>query len=67
MNHCWGECLLKPLFKEAISKGKLNLGHMIDNGAFSGFLFRSTNGMSITRCQVCAVISCDEGKGGGIF
>jgi hypothetical protein len=50
-----------------ISEGKLDFGHMIDNGAFSGFFFRSTNGMSIARHQVCAVVSCDERKGGGVF
>jgi hypothetical protein len=40
LNYCWGECLLKPLFKETVSKDEFDLGHMIDNGVLSGFLFR---------------------------
>jgi hypothetical protein len=59
--------LLKPSFKEAVSKDKLDLDHMIDNRALCGFLFRSTNGMSIARHQVCTAIGSNEGKGGQVF
>jgi hypothetical protein len=39
--------LLKPSFKESVSKDEFDLGHVIDNGALGGFFFRSVNGMSI--------------------
>jgi hypothetical protein len=41
--------LLKPSFKELVSKDEFDFGHVIDNEAFGGFLFRSVNGMSIAR------------------
>jgi hypothetical protein len=39
--------LLKPSFKESVSKEEFDLGHMINNRVFGGFLFRSANSMSI--------------------
>jgi hypothetical protein len=37
------------LFKESVSEDKFNLGHMIDNRAFGGLLFRGVNGMGIAE------------------
>jgi hypothetical protein len=59
--------LLEPSFKESIGEDKLNLGHMIDNGALGGLLFRSVNGMGVAGGKVRTAVRSDERKGDRIF
>jgi hypothetical protein len=59
--------LLEPTFKELVSKDKLDLGHMINNGVLGGLLFGGINSMGIAGRELRAVVSSDEGEGDRIF
>jgi hypothetical protein len=59
--------LLKPSFKELVSEDELNLGHMINNGAFGGLFFRGIDSMGIAGGEVHAAVSGDEGEGDRVF
>jgi hypothetical protein len=59
--------LLKPTFKELISEDKLDLGHMINNGALGSLLFRGINSVSVAGREIRTAIGGDEGEGNGIF
>jgi hypothetical protein len=59
--------LLKPSFKESVSENELDLGHMINNGAFGGLFFRGINGMGVARGKVRTAVGGDEGEGNGVF
>jgi hypothetical protein len=59
--------LLKPTFKESISENELDLGHMINNGAFGSLFFRGINSMGIAGGKVCAAVGGDEGEGYGVL
>jgi hypothetical protein len=59
--------LLKPAFKESVSKDELDLGHMINDGVFGGLLFRGIDSMGIAGGKVRAAVSGDEGEGNGVF
>jgi hypothetical protein len=59
--------LLKPAFKESVSEDKLDLGHVINNGAFGSLFFRGINGMGIAGRKVRAAVGGNEGEGDGVF
>jgi hypothetical protein len=59
--------LLEPSFKELVSEDELDLGHMINNRALGGLLFRGINSMSVARRKIHTVVGGDEGEGNGVF
>jgi hypothetical protein len=59
--------LLESSFKESVGEDELDLGHMIDNGAFGGLLFRSVNGMGVAGGKVRTAVCGNERKGDRIF
>jgi hypothetical protein len=59
--------LLEPTFKKLVSEDELDLGHMINNRALGGFLFRGINGMGVTGRKVRTAVRGDEREGNGVF
>jgi hypothetical protein len=59
--------LLKPSLKESVSKDELDLGHMINNGAFGSLLFRGINSVGVAGGKVRAAVSGDERESNRIF
>jgi hypothetical protein len=59
--------LLKPTFKESVSKDELDLGHMINNGALGGFFLRGVNSMGIAGGKIRAAVGSDERESDRVF
>jgi hypothetical protein len=59
--------LLKPSFNKSVSEDELDLGHMINNGAFGSLFFRGINSMGVAGGNVCTAVGGDEGEGDRIF
>jgi hypothetical protein len=55
------------MFKEPVSEDKLDLGHMINNGALGGFFLRGVNSVGVTGGKVHAAVGSDEGEGDRVF
>jgi hypothetical protein len=59
--------LLEPTFEESVGEDELDLGHMVNNGAFGSLFFRGINSMGVTGGEVRTAVGGDEGEGNRIF